>query len=137
MAKSLLVAVLTFVCLGVYYRNEKPVSETTEPPRQIVDDARQAARSAALAGLNVAKEGLTSSWQSRLFAGRHRGAKYNAAATVRDERARIESIGRAFGAAGAAEAYRLRVEVYRSQRDSGHEDDGSPYSYRIRPVSIP
>lgn len=137
MAKPLLIAVLTFVCLGVYYRNEKPEGITPEPTGAIVEDARQAARSAALAGLNVAKEALTDSWRSRLFAGRHRGAKYNAAATVRDERARIESIGRAFSAAGTPEAYRLRVEVYRSQRDGADEDDAAQYSYRIRPVSVP
>ncbi|MBT8399402.1 MAG: hypothetical protein KJO98_02905, partial [Rhodothermia bacterium] len=86
MAKSLLIAVLTFVGLGIYYRNEAPDSPEPQAELRVVEDPLQSARSAALAGLNVAKEGLTQSWRSRLFAGRHRGAKYNAAATVRDER---------------------------------------------------
>ncbi len=137
MAKSLLIAVLTFVGLGAYYKAESP--ETAEPQAelQVVEDPLQSARSAALSGLNVAKEGLTQSWRSRLFAGRHRGAKYNAAATVRDERARIESIGRAFGNSSTSETYRLRVEVYRSRREGGDGSEGAEYSYRIRPASMP
>ena len=135
MAKSLLVAVATFVCLGLYYRSaaDEPVAEQA---KRLVENPREAARSAALAGINVAKQGLTESWRSELFAGKHRGAKYNAAATVRDDRARVESIGRALGAGEVSESYRLRVEIYRSDTANVDANGAPTYTYRIRPVAI-
>ncbi|NNE34794.1 MAG: hypothetical protein HKN13_06140 [Rhodothermales bacterium] len=137
MTKSLLFATSIFVLLGIYYTQAEEDVTLSERVASVVEDPVQAARSAALGGITIAKQGLIEEWRSGMFAGRYRGAKYNAAVTVRDQRARVESIGRAVGAGGMVESYRLRVDVYRSPRaDLSRKEDGpAEYSYRIRPVA--
>lgn len=135
MTKSLLIAALTFGVLGLFYdyRESEPGVTVADQVSASVEDPGQAARSACLSGITTAKQGLMESWRSERFAGRYKGARYTASATVKDERARIESVGSALGPDGSVEWYRLRVEVYRKRRQTAGIDRDGGYTYRVRP----
>ncbi len=139
MTKSLVVAILTFASLGVYYRSaENDAGRGFVEDTNTVAEARRAARGAALAGVNVAKEGLAESWRSGVYVGRYGGAKYTASSLVKDERAAVRSIGRAFRPGAKTINYELRVDIYRRLREAAARDslsDRGKYSYRIRPVA--
>ncbi len=139
MTKSLVVAILTFASLGVYYRSaDNGARGGVVEDTNSVTEARRAARGAALAGVNVAKEGLAESWRTGVYVGRYGGAKYTASSLVKDERAAVRSIGRAFRQGARTINYELRVDIYRRIREAASSDslsDRSKYSYRVRPVA--
>ncbi|GIV59105.1 MAG: hypothetical protein KatS3mg043_0194 [Rhodothermaceae bacterium] len=105
-----MLVIAVFAILGVYYsaNTQQHLMATTN---QVAERQREVlARSAALAGYNVAKKELAESFGNREIIGEHEGGTYIATISVDGLRARIESTGTFADGAGNTATYTVLAD---------------------------
>ncbi len=113
--RSLLVAVLTLLCLGAYYRGAR-VSLLDSAGRRDDVQMLRAARSSALFALNEMKQALSESWTDRRIVGTCQHGSYWAVAVLRRNRGTVRATGITVRSGGEEASYRVRTVVLRQPR---------------------
>ncbi len=115
MGKALALAAVTFIALGTYYNGVRSASELDTRRRVSNNQYEALSRSAALAGINVAKQALAEGWKPTVIRGEHQGGAYTVQIKANKKRATIESVGTIKNAGRHSENYLVSVIIERRQ----------------------
>ncbi len=118
MGKALALAAVAFIGLGTYYNGVRSASELDTRRRVSNNQYEALSRSAALAGINVAKQYVAEKkWQAHNMRGGHQGAEYAVSLKIQGKkRAVLESLGTIRNAGRMSENYNVRVLLERRQQ---------------------
>ncbi len=113
MGKALAIAAVTFIALGTYYNGVRSSSELDTRRRVSNNQYEAISRGAALAGINVAKQKLSETWNAGVQRGNHQGGSYAVQSKVNQNRAEIASVGTIRNAGRHSENYAVNVLLER------------------------
>jgi hypothetical protein len=121
--RSLLLAALTFLCAGAYYRGAS-VSLLDSAGRH--DNVRmlRLARSSALFAISEMKQALAERWADRRIAGTYDQAAYRAVAVLRRNRGTVHAVGIALSGGEEELSYQVRADVLRRPRTTADASSG-------------
>ncbi len=113
MGKALAIAAVAFIALGTYYNGVRSASELDTRRRVSNNQYEAISRSAALAGVNVAKQSLSESWNARITRGNHQGGAYAVQIKANKKRGEITSVGSIANAGRHSEDYTISLFLER------------------------
>lgn len=121
--RSLLLAALTFLCAGAYYRGASE-SLLDSAGRQGDMQMLRAARSSALFAISEMKQALAERWTDRRIAGTYDQAAYRAVAILRRNRGTVRAVGIALSGGEEEMSYQVQTDVLRRPRTLADASSG-------------